>query len=169
MIGRCSITSRRPAGTREIPFSRSNYRRWDMGLPWHEVRDCLASGWRRTASPYQKTIASEKRMLIVFWGILWIAYYCWLPKDNTLDSPFLYEEVLRPLARSENAAKFQNIHKPLTLIHMDNSKVHTARATQEKLDVSRFKLTRQSPYSLDIAPSNFRFRLAENPSWTGII
>jgi hypothetical protein len=30
-----------------------------------------------------------------------------------------------------------------------------ARATQEKLDVSRFKHTPQPPYSPDIAPSNF--------------
>jgi hypothetical protein len=37
---------------------------------------------------------------------------------------------------------------------MDNTRVHTARATQEKLDVSRFKSTPQLPYSPDIAPSD---------------
>jgi transposase len=47
------------------------------------------------------------------------------------------------------------------LIHMDNARVHTARATQEKLDVSRFKRTPQPPYSPDIAPSDFSFRLAD--------
>jgi hypothetical protein len=44
----------------------------------------------------------------------------------------------------------KNARKSLTLIHMDN-----ARATQEKLDVSRFKRPPQPPYSQDIAPSGF--------------
>jgi hypothetical protein len=44
--------------------------------------------------------------------------------------------------------------KPLTLIHMDNARVHTARETQEKLDISRFKCTPQPPYSPDIALSD---------------
>jgi hypothetical protein len=38
---------------------------------------------------------------------------------------------------------------------MGNARVRTARATQEKLDVSRFKRTPQPPYSPDIAPSDF--------------
>jgi hypothetical protein len=42
----------------------------------------------------KKTIASEKRMLIVFWGIHGTKHYCWLPKDGTLDSPFFCKEVL---------------------------------------------------------------------------
>jgi hypothetical protein len=81
-----------------MPFSRFNYRRWDISLPWHEARDYLASDWCRTTSSCQKNIASEKRILIVFSGIHGIAHYCWLPKDNTLDSPFFCEEVLSPLA-----------------------------------------------------------------------
>jgi hypothetical protein len=48
--------------------------------------------------------------------------------------------------------------KPLTLIHVDNGPVHMARATQEKLDVSRFKRSPQ-PYSSDIAPSDSFFSI----------
>jgi hypothetical protein len=47
----------------------------------------------------KRTIASEKCMLIAFWGIHGIAHYCWLPKESTLNSPFFCEEVLSPLAR----------------------------------------------------------------------
>jgi hypothetical protein len=55
--------------------------------------------------------------------------------------------------------------KALTLIHRDNTRVHMARTTQEKLDLSRFKRTPQPPDSLDIAPSDFfSFQLAENPA-----
>jgi hypothetical protein len=42
----------------------------------------------------ERTIASEKCMLIIFWGIHGIVHYCWLPKDNTLYSPFFCEELL---------------------------------------------------------------------------
>jgi hypothetical protein len=38
---------------------------------------------------------------------------------------------------------------------MDNARVHTARATQENLDVSRFKRRLQPPYSQGIMPSDF--------------
>jgi hypothetical protein len=47
----------------------------------------------------KRTIASEKRMLIVFWGIHKIAHDCWLPKDNTLTLPFFCDELLSPLAQ----------------------------------------------------------------------
>jgi hypothetical protein len=46
-------------------------------------------------------------------------------------------------------------HKSLALIHMDNARVHTARVTQGKPDVSRLTHTPQPPDSPDIAPSNF--------------
>jgi hypothetical protein len=42
----------------------------------------------------KRTITSEKRMLIIFWGIHGIAHHCRSPKDCTLDSPFFCEEVL---------------------------------------------------------------------------
>jgi hypothetical protein len=41
------------------------------------------------------------------------------------------------------------------LIHTDNARVHTARATQEKYDVSRFKSTPQPPHSPEFALSDF--------------
>jgi hypothetical protein len=56
------------------------------------------------------TITSEKRMLIVFWGIHGIAHYSWLPKDSILDSPFLREEALSPFAQKmrPNSKKLAN-------------------------------------------------------------
>jgi hypothetical protein len=47
----------------------------------------------------KKTIVSEKRILIVFWGIQGITHDCWLSTDGALDSLFFCEEVLRPLAQ----------------------------------------------------------------------
>jgi hypothetical protein len=47
----------------------------------------------------KRTIASEKRMLIVFWGIHGITHDCWLPKDRILDPSSFCEEVPSPLAQ----------------------------------------------------------------------
>jgi histone-lysine N-methyltransferase SETMAR len=104
----------------------------------------------------KKTIASEKRTLIVFWGIHGIAHYCWLRKDNAFDLPFFSEEVPSRLVQKMQP-KSKKTRKPLTFIHMDNARVHMARETQGKLDASRFKCTPQPPYSPDIAPSDFFF------------
>jgi transposase len=62
--------------------------------------------------------------------------------------------VLSPLAEKIQPNSKQT-RKPLTLIRIDNARVHTARETQEKVDVPRFKRTPQPSYSPDIAPSDF--------------
>jgi hypothetical protein len=102
----------------------------------------------------KRTIASGKRMLIVFWGIRGITHYCWLPEDSTLDSSFLCEEVLSPIAEKLQVS-LSKTRKPFTLIHMDNARVHIAHVTQQKLEVSRFERALQPPHSPDIAPSDF--------------
>jgi hypothetical protein len=58
----------------------------------------------------KRTITSEKRMLIVFWGIRGIAHYYRLPKDTTLDSSFFYEEILSSLVEKmhPNSKKLAN-------------------------------------------------------------
>jgi hypothetical protein len=75
---------------------------------------------------------------------------------QVLDSPFFCKEVLSPLAQKMQPNS-KKTHKPLTLIHLDNACVNTARAMQKKLDVSRFKCTPQPSQSLDIASSDFFF------------
>jgi hypothetical protein len=114
----------------------------------------------------KRTVASEKRMLIVFWGIHGTAHCCWLPKDSTSDSPFFCEEVLSPLARKiqPNSNKTR---KPMTLTHINNARISRPSATQEKLNASRFKCTPQPPESPDIAPSDFFFSVGRKPSLNG--
>jgi transposase len=106
-------------------------------------------------------------MPIVFWEIHRIARYWWLPKDSTLGSPLFHEEVLRPLAQKMRPNS-KKARKRLTLIHRDNAKVHRARATQEKLAVSRFKRTPQPPYGPDIAPSDSFFLVGWKSRWNGV-
>jgi hypothetical protein len=47
----------------------------------------------------KRTIASERRMMIILWEIQGTAHHCRLLKDSTLYSPFFCEEVLSPLAQ----------------------------------------------------------------------
>jgi hypothetical protein len=102
----------------------------------------------------KSAFANEKCILIVFWEIQGIAHYCWLPKVSTLDSLFFRDEVPSPCPQKMQPNS-KTTGKPLTLIHMDNARIHTARATQEKLDLSRFKRTPQPQHSPDIVPSSF--------------
>jgi hypothetical protein len=74
------------------------------------------------------------------------------PKDSTLDSPSFTKKCLVHSLRK--CSQIPKSSQPLTLIHMDNARVHAARITHEKLEVSRFKCTPQPPYSPDIAPHN---------------
>jgi hypothetical protein len=100
----------------------------------------------------KRPIANQKRMLIIFWAIHGITPECWLPKDSTLDSPFVCEEALSPLAQ-KTQRNSKKPRKPLTLIRINKARVHTPRATQERLDFSRFKRTPEPPQSPDTAPS----------------
>jgi hypothetical protein len=85
----------------------------------------------------KRTIASEKCMPMVFLGIQGITYDCWLPEDSILDSIFFCEGVFDPAAQKFQPNPMKN-RNPFPLIHMD-ARVHTARVTQDKLDVSRLK------------------------------
>jgi hypothetical protein len=60
------------------------------------------------------------------------------PKESTLDSALLCEEVLDPIAQKlESNPKITR--KPFPMIPRDSAQVHMARVTQDKLDVSRVK------------------------------
>jgi hypothetical protein len=101
--------------------------------------------------------------MIVFWGIYGIAHCCWLPKDTTLDSPFFCEEVFRPLAQKMEPNS-KKPRKPLTLIHMDNAKVHTARATQKNRMFPDSNARRSHRIAPILHHPTFSFHLAENPA-----
>jgi transposase len=136
-----------------------------MDRPWHEARTIWVPTDAELPVRVKRTIASEKGMIVIFWGSHGIAYYCWVSKNSTLDSPFFCEEVIRPLAQKMQSNSKKTC-KPLILIHMDNARVHVARATHRKWDISRFKRTARPPYCPDLASSDFSFRLAEIPAWT---
>jgi len=114
--------------------------------------------WLEADSPLpevvRRTIDSEKHMLCVFWGIAGIAHHCWLPSGSSFDASFFAEEVLQPVADELDTTN-KTRHQRLMLVHFDNAKPHTAKATTERMKQLRMKRTPQPPYSPDIAPSDF--------------
>jgi hypothetical protein len=83
----------------------------------------------------KRTITSEKRMLIVFWGIQGIKHYSSLPKESILNSTFFCKEVLDPIARKlqPNSKK---IRDRLTVIHMDNAQIQKSGETGRTRQIS---------------------------------
>jgi hypothetical protein len=47
------------------------------------------------------------------------------------------------------------VPRQLTLLHHDNARPHTARATQERIQELQWELLEHPPYSLDLAPHDF--------------
>jgi hypothetical protein len=103
----------------------------------------------------KRTIASEKGMLIVFWGIHGITHYCWPPKCSTLDSSFFCEEVLSPFAQ-----KMQPNSKNSQTLDFDlygQCKGSHGKGSPREIGCFPFQKQPQPPYNPDIAPSNFFF------------
>jgi hypothetical protein len=102
----------------------------------------------------ERTTANEKRILIAFWGIHGIVTIAGSQKiAHSIHHSFMKKCSVHSLRTCSQIPK--QTRKPFTLIHMDNTRVHIARTTQEKLDGSRVKRMLQPPYSPDIAPSYF--------------
>jgi hypothetical protein len=148
-----------------MPFSRSNSRRWDMGLPWHEARDYFAYSSRRTTSPCQKDNCKRKRMPTVFWGIHRSAHYCWLPKDLTLDSPFFCEEVLGPLAQKMQPNS-KKLAYPSTWFTWTMQGFTRQGQPKRNWMFPDSNARRSHRIARILHHSTFAFRLAENPAWT---
>jgi hypothetical protein len=91
--------------------------------------------------------------LIAFWGIKGLVHANWLPKDVGFDAVYFRDEPLIPISQKLQL-NVSGGHKPSTLAHMDNAKVHTAKVVSSVMPGLRFKKTPQSPYNPDIRPSD---------------
>jgi len=101
----------------------------------------------RVQKPAGKVLAS------IFWdqdGILFIDY---LPKDQTINAEY-YSSLLvqlKDILKENRRGKFT---KGVLFLH-DNFPAHRALATQKKLAYLGFQYLDHSPYSPDLAPSDY--------------
>jgi histone-lysine N-methyltransferase SETMAR len=121
--------------------------------------------WKHPSSPSTKkfkvTPSPGKVMLTVFWdsqGVL-VAHY---QKCGENVNSASYCEVLLKLWDAIRRKCPGHLARGV-LLHHDNARPHTARATHERIQELESKLPEHPPYSPDLAPSNFHlFHLPRN-------
>ena len=111
--------------------------------------------WHHLGSPSPKKFklspSAGKVMISVFWdncGVLLVDY---LPKGETINSE-RYQETLKKLARAIRT-KRPNMHN--VILHHDNARPHTARATIDAIAAKGWTVLPHPAYSPDLAPSDF--------------
>jgi hypothetical protein len=113
----------------------------------------------------KRTIANEKPMLIVFWGIHGIAHSCWLPKESTSDSSFFSEEVFSPLAQKMQPG-FIKLANPWLWFIWRMQRFIRQRKPKRNWMFPDSNALRSHRIARILHHSTFSFRLAENSAWT---
>jgi len=113
--------------------------------------------WRHSGSPRPKTFrvqkSSGKVLASIFWdqdGILPIYY---LPKDQTINAQY-YSSLLVQLKDILKEKRRGKVTKVVLFLH-DNAPAYRALATQKKLAYLGFQCLDHSPYSPDLALSQY--------------
>jgi histone-lysine N-methyltransferase SETMAR len=98
----------------------------------------------------------KKTMVTVWWSMLGIIHYSFLPRGQTITAASYCDELddfNRKL--SELHPALVNRKRPI-LLH-DNAKPHAALITQQKLRELGYEVLPHPPYSPDLAPTDFHF------------
>jgi len=113
--------------------------------------------WRHSGSPHPKKFRVEKStgkiLVLIFWdkdGILLIEYF---PKGQSINAEYYLSLLvqLKDILKEKRRGMFT---KEVLFLH-DNVPAHSVRATQKKLAYLDFQCLDHSPYSPDLAPSDY--------------
>jgi len=117
--------------------------------------------WRHSGSPCPKKFRVQKSagkvLTSIFWdqdGILFINY---LPKGQTFNAEY-YSSLLVQLKDILKEKCRGKVAKGVLFLH-DNAPAHQTLATQKKLAYLGFQCLDHSPYSPDLAPSDYHLFL----------
>jgi len=117
----------------------------------------LSMQYRHTLSPRPKNLKTvpsvDKILLTVFWDSQRVYMTEFLEAGNNVDSA-RYIQTIKDLRR--RVCRVRRSTPPILLLH-DNARPHTARATIDALETLKFDVLSHSPYSPDLAPSDFHF------------
>jgi histone-lysine N-methyltransferase SETMAR len=127
----------------ESQYYRS-YAEWSM---WRPSRGDIPT------RPFQK-IDSKKSLFTIFFSGEKLAFLDSLPKGQNMDPYYSCNTVLEGVKVSPFAGTRKETLRDVH-IYMDNCNVHNPKLTKGKLDKIRFIRRDHSPYSPDIAPSDF--------------
>jgi transposase len=99
-------------------------------------------------------IQSKKFMLTIIWNPSGFYVFDRLPNDIKMNSTYFVTNMFTPLEQAifpRERAPHQKRH----VIHLDNCSVHTSPALKDCLEEHDIRRMPQSPYSPDLAPSDF--------------
>jgi histone-lysine N-methyltransferase SETMAR len=123
---------------------------------------CASIKWKHPSSPPIKKLkynvkqsAGKVMMLTVFWdsqGVL-LAHFQ-THGENVNSASYEYCEVLLKLRDAVRRKRPGRLAGGV-LLHHDNARPHTARATQERIQDLQRELIEHPPYSPNLAPSDF--------------
>ncbi|UYV66892.1 hypothetical protein LAZ67_4003248 [Cordylochernes scorpioides] len=99
------------------------------------------------------TISAGKVMAIVSWDCKGILLVDYLPPNTTVNAE-RYCEVLTKLRAAIKRKRPGHLSRKALLVH-DNARPHAARTTQTLLENFKWEIFTHSPYSPDLAPSDF--------------
>ena len=115
--------------------------------------------WRHSGSPRPKKFrvqkAARKVLASIFWDQVGILLVDYLPKGKIINAEY-YSSLLVQLKKilKEKLPRRGKVTKGVLFLH-DNIPAHRALAIQKKLAYMGFQCLDHSPYSADVAPSDY--------------
>ncbi|KFM75697.1 Mariner Mos1 transposase, partial [Stegodyphus mimosarum] len=122
--------------------------------------------WSGKGEPTRTTskidIHQKKVLLSVWWDYEGIVYFELLPPNRMINSD-VYIEQLTKLNNAVEEKRPESTNRKGDVFHHDNARPHTYLVTRQKLLVLGWDVLPHSPYSPDLAPSDyFLFRSLQN-------
>ena len=93
-------------------------------------------------------------MVTIFWNPDGLQLINACDSNDTFDSQYFIEHVLKPITNSDIVAKSKR-QKQRFIIHMDNSHVYKSKLTQSYITSHGLFMPRHPSYSPDISPCDF--------------
>jgi histone-lysine N-methyltransferase SETMAR len=121
--------------------------------------NCASVQWKYPSSPSTKKFkvtsmpSVGKVMLTLFWDSQGVLLTHFHKHDENVNSA-LYCDILLKLRNAICRKRPGQLRRGI-LLHHDNARPYTARATQERIQELQQEILEHLPYSLDLAPSDF--------------
>ena len=129
-----------------------------LGCTSTVLRQAQSMTWKHPRSPtikkFKTSTSSGKLMATVFWDMHDVLLLHFTPPNETVNSA-AYETTLKKLKRAVQCKRPQMSDKRVLLLH-DNARPHTAYVTVNLLERWDWEILEHQPYSLDLAPLDFR-------------
>ncbi|GBL91467.1 Histone-lysine N-methyltransferase SETMAR [Araneus ventricosus] len=113
-----------------------------------------------------KTVKSAGKVMATgFWDARGIIYLDYLVKEQTINGEY-YASLFHRL-REEIKKIRSHLAKKRILFHQDKARVYTCTVSMAKIMELKFELLQHSPYSPDLAPSDF-LKFPNLKKWLGV-